>query len=282
MKYFLFLALFCNASAQLFCAEQHKIEPIFPEKQVQEFIMFAKQLPAYGDILFANIAHELTTSYPDITRKELISLFIQTNKKNRLRAATLELSMLQQIWHHIEKEKKHILINTIFPTIINLEVLSYNFVSAYWQDKSLKLMSTPINRMQQCLSNSIYIKFHQLHEYFKQLLNGNSFIYLQHLYIGQLSSIADFATNSTTVEKTRTLSYHAHLLLIFYKSDFAHVILADEYNVFVFQHIQYIIGQTDEKKLLETIQATVEQEQEIRFESIPAALDYIRSLDQQQ
>jgi hypothetical protein len=280
MRYLLFFALL-YISASVCGAEVHKTGRILPKERVQEFIMLAKQLPACGDILFASIARELTASYPDITRKELASLFVQTDKKSGLRASAFELPMLQKIWHHIEKEKTRILINIIFPTTIEPEVYSYNFVSDSWRDKSHILPQPNVGGMQTCLSNSIYIKFHQLHQYLQKLLITSSFVCHQHIYIGQLASIADFSVIGTTLERTRAdSSDHSHILLLFYGSDFAHVILADEHNVFVFQHIRFIIHQTDEKILLGTIQEAVEHKQEIRFESILTALDYVRSLAQ--
>lgn len=281
MRYFLFFALLYYTSASVYCAEVHKTEPILPKERVQEFIMLAKQLPACGDILFASIARELTASYPDITRKELASLFIQTDKKSGLRASAFELPMLRQIWHHIAREKTHTLINIIFPIAIDPEVYTYNFASSSWQDKSHKLSKPYVDRMQPCLSNSIYGIFHECHQHLQKLFLTSSFVRHQHTYIGQLASLNDFLIHGATLERTRTdLSHNTHILLIFYGLDYAHVILADEHNVFVFKHIQYIIRDTDEKTLLETIQEAVEKEEEIRFESIPTALDYVRSLAQ--
>ena len=257
MKHTILLALLCSNFITIQCAEKQKKSPI---------------MPTCKSIAYANIAHELVSRYPDITREELVNLLLISSKKNPANSSP----MLQQIWHHIEIEKTKAWIHTVFPATIDPEVYKYNFVINFWTSQAAQTRAVACAP---CLSSNMYNMLQQLYQGIQKMLGHDPAIYRQYIYMGKLTATTDSTINTAHLEKDRMSTNNpVRMLLLFHGTDFAHVILADQDNVFVFPHIMFVAQQTDERILMETLQQAVEQGKEKSFANIPAALGYIRLL----
>lgn len=261
MKHTILLALLCSNFITIQCAEKQKKSPI---------------MPTCKSTAYANIAHELVSRYPDITREELVSFLLVPSKKNPANSSLLKQPLLQQIWHHIEIEKTKAWIHTVFPATIDPEVYKYNFVINFWTSQAAQtrtVVCTP------CSSGNMYNIMQQLYLRIQKMLGYDPSICRQYIYMGKLTATTDSTINAAHLEKDRiSTNSPVRMLLLFHGTDFAHVILADQDNVFAFPYIMFVAQQTDEHRLKETIQQAVEQGKEKNFADIPAALEYVRSL----